>query len=222
MYEPAEFLRLIRRAEKKNIYADAEKMLKIAVLGANSIQYVVKGIRFLLYERYGVNTAMFEGEYDGIANALLDDTSEYYAFAPDVTVLLPDAKTADIDYYQSLWQRMPGHILQANFVLPSVTVYGNLEANVDFSATYRLLDADLELIRRKPSNVTLLDFNGLAARLGTDRWFDYPAYFTTKQGFSLDYLPQVCELIVRQIGALLGRTRKCLVLDLDNTLWGRL
>lgn len=220
MHAPIEFLRLIRRAEKQKIYEHAEKKLKVAVLGTDSIQYIVKGIRYLLYEQYGIDGIMYEGDYDGIAKTLLDGTSDYYAFEPEVTVLLPDSKTADIDVYQGFWERMPGYILQSNFVVPNITALGNLEANVEFSETYRLESANLELIRRKPSNVTILNFNGLASRLGTDRWFDYPAWFNTKYGFSLDFLPEVCSLITRQIGALAGKTRKCLVLDLDNTLWG--
>ena len=220
MHDSIEFLRHIRRAENQKKYEQAETNLKVAVLGTNSIQYIVKGIRYLMYEQYGINSIVYEGEYDGIAKAILDENSDYYTFNPEVTVLLPDSKTADIDVYQSFWQRMPGYILQSNFVVPNITALGNLEANVEFSETYRLESANLELIRRKPSNVTILNFNGLASRLGTDRWFDYPTWFNTKYGFSLDFLPDVCSLITRQIGALVGKTRKCLVLDLDNTLWG--
>lgn len=220
MYDPVEFLRLIRRAEKQNIYEHSRKGMKIAVLGTNSIQYVVKGIRYLLYERYGVNGVFYEGDYDSIAKELMDETSGYYAFRPEVTVFLPDSSVIDIEVYQGFWNRMPGYILQANFVVPNVIALGNLEANVDFSRTYQIESANLELANRKPANVAILNFNGLASRIGTDRWFDYPAYFSTKQGFSLDFLPEVCDLIVRQIGAMLGKIRKCLVLDLDNTLWG--
>lgn len=214
------FLRLVRRAEKQNLYAGAEKKLRIAVLGAASIQYVVKGIRYLLYQQYGIDGEFYEGDYDGIEKTLMDETSAYYAFRPEVTVLLPGSDTVDVDLYQSLWKRMPGYILQANFVVPNITALGNLEANVDFSRSYKIAEANLALVRRKQANVTILDLNGLASRIGTDRWFDYPAYFSTKQGFCLDFLPEVCGLIVRQLGALAGRTRKCVVLDLDNTLWG--
>lgn len=215
-----EFLRLIRRAEKRSLYADAEKKLRIAVLGVASIQYVVKGVRYLLYRQYGIDGEFYEGDYNGIAKTLMDENSEYYAFRPEVTILLSDSDTVDIDFYQNLWKRMPGYILQTNFVMPNITALGNLEANVVFSQSYRIAEANLELVRRKHANVTILDLNGLASRIGTDRWFDYPAYFLTKQGFCLDFLPEVCGLIVRQLGALTGKTRKCVVLDLDNTLWG--
>lgn len=168
-------------------------------MGASSIQYVVKGVRYLLYRQYGIDGEFYEGDYNGIEKALMDENSEYFAFRPEVTILLPDSDTVDIDLYQSLWKRMPGYILQANFVVPNITALGNLEANVLFSRSYRIAEANLELVRRKHANVTILDLNGLASRVGTDRWFDYPAYFSTKQGFCLDFLPEVCALIVRHL-----------------------
>lgn len=218
--DAVEFMRRMRRVERENADSGAERSVRVAVLGTDSIQYVVRGVRCLLYERYGVRGIMYEGDYDGIAREVMDGGSAYHAFGPEVTVVLPGSREADAGLFRGYWGRMPGHVLQANFVQPNVTVLGNLEANVGFSETVRVLRANLDLAEGRPSNVTILDLNGLATRVGTDRWFDYPAYFSTKQGFCLDFLYDVCDLIARQVGALLGMTRKCLVLDLDNTLWG--
>lgn len=220
MRDTAEFLRLIRRAEKQNIYAEAEKTIRIAILGSYSIQYIVKALRYLLFEQYRLNADIFEGDYDGIAKTLLDAGSDYYQFHPDVTVILPDSSMTDTAFFTNIWRRLPGHILQANLVVPELAALGNLEINTPSSRNFQIMEANLSLARQKPGNVTLLDFDGLAARVGKARWFDYPAYFSTKQGFSLDFLEEACFLIGRQIGALYGKAKKCLVLDLDNTLWG--
>ncbi len=220
MVDTVDFLRNIRRAEKRDLYTDVEKKIRIAVLGNDSIQYVAKGIRYLLFEQYGFSGILYESDYDGIAKAIMNENSDYYSFHPEITILLPGSGAADAALYQGFWQRMPGYILQSNFIVPGITPLGNLEANIEDSLKYKTEEANLELIRKKPGNVTILDLNGLASRVGLDQWFDYPAYFSTKQGFSLDFLPEVCSLIVRQIGALMGKIRKCLVLDLDNTLWG--
>lgn len=220
MRDTAELLRLIRRAEKQNIYAEAEKTIRIAILGSYSIQYVVKALRYLLFEQYHLNAVVFEGDYDGIAKTLLDAGSEYYQFHPEITVILPDSSIADTAFFTKIWRRLPGHILQATLVVPELATLGNLEINTPSSRNFQIMEVNLSLARQKPGNVTLLDFDGLAARVGKAHWFDYPAYFATKQGFSLDFLEEVCSLIGRQIGALCGKARKCLVLDLDNTLWG--
>ncbi len=220
MRDTAELLRLIRRAEKRDLYAEAEKTIRIAVLGSYSIQYTVKALRYILFEQYNLNAVIFEGDYDGIAKTLLDAGSDYYRFRPEITVILPDPTLTDTAFFTNIWKKLPGHILQANLVVPNLAPLGNLESSTPSSRNFRIMEANLSLARQKPGNVTLLDFDGLAARVGKDRWFDYPAYFSTKQGFSLDFLEEACSLIARQIGPLEGKAKKCLVLDLDNTLWG--
>src|SRR5262249_1212733 len=45
-------------------------------------------------------------------------------------------------------------------------------------------------------------------------------YATSKVAFSLDFLPQVAKAVVDIIKAIRGSIKKCLVLDLDNTVWG--
>ena len=220
MYDILDLLRQIRHAEKKDTYSDAERTIRIAFVGTNSTQYLVKAVRYLLYEKYRLGIYAYESGYDGIAKDLLDDMSPYYSFDPQITILLPDSSNTDIDFYKKIWGKLPGTVLQANFVVPPISVYGNLEMSLPESENFRIAHANAELAFAKPKHVVLLDFDGLAARVGKDHWFDYPAYFTTKQSFSLDYLENVSMLIVRQIGALYGKAKKCLVLDLDNTLWG--
>lgn len=220
MRDVSELIRQIRDAEKRNIYVDAEKTIRIAFVGTNSMQYIVKAVRYLLYKKYKFGMQVYESTYNGIAKDLLDDMSPYYMFRPDITVLLPDSNNIDMDFYKRIWKKLPGVVLQANFVIPPVSVYGNLEMSLPESRNFRIAQANCELALAKPNHVILLDFDGLAARIGKNDWFDYTAYFTTKQGFRLDCLEDVGLLITRQIGALYGKIRKCLVLDLDNTLWG--
>lgn len=213
-----ELMKLAKRAEKQGLYGDAD--LKIAVLGAYSIQYVCKALRYVLLESYGIKAEIFEGEYNGISLALLDNASEYYTFHADVTVILPDCSETNLAYWQNMWGKADGQIFQSNFVVPNISALGNLEANITGSVSLSIMKANLEFAQAKPRNVTFLDFDGLASHIGKDKWFDYTAFFMSKQGFSLDYLGEVCNLIARQIAALKGMTRKCLVLDLDNTIWG--
>jgi FkbH-like protein len=60
----------------------------------------------------------------------------------------------------------------------------------------------------------------MAAAVGKDNWFDDSAYMLYKTGFALQYAGIVGEMFSRQIAVLQGKVKKCLVLDLDNTLWG--
>jgi FkbH-like protein len=66
----------------------------------------------------------------------------------------------------------------------------------------------------------LLDLAGLAERVGTDRWFDPVQWYMYKLPFAAECNEIVADTIGRLLGAISGKARKCLVLDLDNTLWG--
>jgi FkbH-like protein len=228
-----ELIKLAKRAEKQKLYG--EPQMRVAVLGTYSIQYICSCLKYVMFQKYGVTLGIFEGDYDGIGTALLDDRSDYYAYNPQATIILPNdvdvknypdllSDTEDslrqvVDYYRSLWAKA-GAVFQANFVIPNIDPLGNLSANYSFSRSAFLRDLNARLLRERPDNVTFLDFDSLAANAGKNNWFDYTAYFTSKQGFNLEYLGDVCALIARQLAAVLGKTKKCLVLDLDNTLWG--
>ncbi|HAW57538.1 MAG TPA: hypothetical protein DCX03_00760 [Bacteroidales bacterium] len=213
-----ELIKHAKRAEKQGVYDNPE--LKVAVLGTCSIQYVCKVLRYVLFADYGIKTEIFEGEYNGISLAVLEDMSEYHAFQADVTVILPDCSETSLAYWQNIWSKADGQIFQSNFVVPDISSLGNLEMNIAGSVNFNIMKANLEFVQAKPRNVSFLDLESLASNIGKNRWFDYTAFFMSKLGFSLNYLGDVCSLIARQIAALKGKTRKCLVLDLDNTLWG--
>jgi FkbH-like protein len=65
----------------------------------------------------------------------------------------------------------------------------------------------------------LLDVAGIAATVGIDAWNDPRWWNLAKLPFSPDFLPLYCDHVARLIGALYGKSRKCLVVDLDNTIW---
>jgi FkbH-like protein len=66
----------------------------------------------------------------------------------------------------------------------------------------------------------LLDVAGLAEMVGLSRWHDPSAFNLYKLPFSMLALPLYADWVARLLGALRGKSRKCLVLDLDNTCWG--
>ncbi|HEX3996170.1 MAG TPA: HAD-IIIC family phosphatase, partial [Acetobacteraceae bacterium] len=67
--------------------------------------------------------------------------------------------------------------------------------------------------------VSLLDVEALANQVGLASWFDRSQYMTARLPFASRFVPIYAEHVARLIGAIRGRSRKVLVLDLDNTLW---
>ncbi len=69
-------------------------------------------------------------------------------------------------------------------------------------------------------NDVLLDIAHLASTVGLSAWHDPTHWHSSKLPFSPDFLALYGEHVARTIAAVYGRSRKCLVLDLDDTLWG--
>ena len=70
------------------------------------------------------------------------------------------------------------------------------------------------------TNDYVLDVASLAEKIGLSNWHDQVSYNIAKVPFSPDYSDIYANNIVRIISAILGKTKKVLVLDLDNTIWG--
>jgi len=237
------FLKESRRLTKKINKEPYERVdTKIAVLGTDSIQYFVMALRYAL-DRENIHADIYEGEYDGIAMDVMDESSPLYAFNPDIIILIPDYReikeypealesaeavgsllNAAFGKYEYYWQKISSRlhcqILQSNIVIPPERLYGNLEKSLPYSMSEFLSSLNETLLKKAPSNVTIIDTDALAANIGKWNWFDDQAYFFSKSGYRLDYIQENVLQYVRQIKAIRGKVRKCLVLDLDNTLWG--
>lgn len=237
--ELSELLKQVRKYEKSQTAKDGTK---IAVIGSCSIQYFVKILRYYLGKE-GLNCKIYEGEYNGINMDVFDSSSALYQFHPDYIIILPfytdvkdfppllaDGKTVRqyvdgvLDYYIRIWNQLSAisnvRILHGNFVIPPIRVLGNLEYTEAFSTNAFLNTINELLVIEKPANVTVVDLDALSNNIGKYNWFDYSSYFLNKAAVRLEYMPEYVMCFVRQIKALMGNTKKCLVLDLDNTLWG--
>lgn len=238
--EIPQLLKLARRYAKS--YVTGEKDLRVAVLGSYSIQHFVSVLRFLLHEE-GIDANIYEGEYDGILMDVLNDDSELYEFKPSIVIMLPSIKDikefpilgsdaeaveqlADkqVQLYQGIWNKLEAslgcQILQANFVLPIERALGNLESNYEYSRSFYYKRINAKLEQKRGGNVTIIDMDYWAGVVGKINWFDNSSYYLSKTGFRMDYIGIAAEVFVKQILALTGKVKKCLVLDLDNTLWG--
>jgi FkbH-like protein len=66
----------------------------------------------------------------------------------------------------------------------------------------------------------VLDVATIAETVGLHEWHCPRQWNLGKFPFSDTYLPLYAEHVARIVAAIRGKSRRCLVLDLDNTLWG--
>lgn len=66
----------------------------------------------------------------------------------------------------------------------------------------------------------LVDVAALAENVGLDHWHDPVQRHLAKLPFAQEMVPVYADTVARVLGAMRGKSRRALVLDLDNTLWG--
>jgi FkbH-like protein len=213
---------------------------RIAILSDAASQQFVPVLRALFYEN-GVNVEMFEGAFDAIELEVFDAESELYKFEPDTILLAVCTQALRSRYFhnpednflmrsmarvQQVWTNLRAHttaqIIQFNYAMPYERFFGNYDVQVPESlyAVTMQLNGKMADAALHNTNVAICDVDAISANVGRSQWFDDRLWNMTKAFCKLDHLPLICQNVVEIVLTLIGRLTKCLVLDLDNTLWG--
>ena len=226
---------------KRNVKKDfsAFPTRKIALLGDVATQFLTVAIKGMAYER-GYNVDLFEAEFNQVERQVLDPTSDLYQFGPDYTIVFQSthkllekyslssledqANLASnrLEFIKAICQLVPGRIVYYNYPEIEDTVFGSYANKVASSFTYQLRKINFELMHlaQQNPNFFVCDIAGLQNKFGRDMMFDSNVYVSTEMILSLDSLPYVASRTWDIICALEGKFKKCLILDLDNTVWG--
>ncbi|MFN6040113.1 MAG: HAD-IIIC family phosphatase, partial [Bacteroidota bacterium] len=84
----------------------------------------------------------------------------------------------------------------------------------------RKLNFRLSDLSTSIKNLHICDFSGIQNNLGKSKIFHPSIYINSDMVVSIDALPYLSKITFDIINALEGKIKKCLILDLDNTLWG--
>jgi len=196
-----------------------------------------------LFARQGVDAEIYEGPFDAIELEVYDRNSGLYKFQPQVVMVLNcvqalravflrpetdavsfvDATSKRIArIWEAIQTNIPATIIQSNFVLPYERFFGNFDQKVpeSLSATVAAVNSSIAQEARSRGSVLLCDVESVASWLGRQQWFEDRFWDSAKYFCALDCLPYVVNSFVAIVMASLGRIIKCVVVDLDNTLWG--
>jgi FkbH-like protein len=116
--------------------------------------------------------------------------------------------------------RMGAAVILQNLSAPVETFSGSYEGRLPGTLPWLVARINLELDMLAGANLAILDVAGLAANVGVANWHDPTQWNMAKQPFALNYVPIYADYVCRIIAARRGKSRRCLILDLDNTLWG--
>lgn len=211
----------------------------MALLGDSATQFLATAIKGEAQAR-GLSLNLFEAEYNQVERQVLDPTSELYGSGAEYTVVFQSShkllekfslEAADrrgtlaeerLDFVRTLCRQVSGKIIYYNYPEIGDGVFGSYQNKVDSSFIYQVRKLNLglmELCQEFP-NLYICDLAELQAKLGRDFCFDSSVYVSTEMLLSLDALPYVASRTLDIVCAVRGSFKKCLILDLDNTLWG--
>ncbi len=239
----ADVERFFRRLESLDRRAD----LRVAWLGNHTLEPVVRHAAVLAFA-HGVDLDQYVGPFDQHFQALLDPGSALHAARPDVVVftlsarlfapvlatgggaLPPGARRAAAEellehvrsWVEVARQRTDATLLVCNFPRPArsgrgIADPGSAEGD---AALYGWLNESLASSYRGDPQVHVLDVDGAIASAGRTASGNAALFHLAKLEWHGPGLTAAAELLARALCALCRPAKKCLLLDLDNTLWG--
>ena len=219
------------------------KPIKLAILSSCTVAHLHAGIRVAGLRR-GIWIETYEADYGQYLQELLDPTSALHAFKPDAILLSLDARTLTQGLHAALTAQDADHeftdacarikqcwdlaktafgctIYQQTLLDVFAPLLGNNEHRLPGSKNHFVTKINTWL--RDAADASSVDLVAIDAAIRTDglyAWYDPALWDRSKQEINPAASPMYGELVARLIAARQGRSFKCLVLDLDNTLWG--
>ena len=232
---------------KKIKSSDFGSKIKIALLGSFTLDGLNETIKVKCSElKVGCDT--FYGGYNRYNEEILNSESKLYSFSPDVCFLILDTRNilGDLFYYpynlsvdkrrefiqnkinelinliKSFKEKSNSKLVISNFIIPTYSPYGIFETKTDYGLQEMVFDLNHKLnnICRDENSIYVYDINGFVSKHGEENVFDFQQYFFGDVKISLRYIPILANDLLGYIKPTLGLNKKCIVLDLDNTLWG--
>jgi FkbH-like protein len=220
----------------------ASRPVRLAVLGSSTVDHLLPAIRVAGLRR-GLWITTYAANYGQYRQELLDPASPLHDFRPDAVLFALDAphllRRADaaldeagadqaldetLDELRSLWNAARTAFRCQIIQQTALPVFANLlglnEHRLPGSAGAMTARLNAALRQSGDEGVSLLSLDARAAQDGLDSWHDPKLWLRAKQEVSPAAAPLYGDLVGRLAAAAQGRAAKCLVLDLDNTLWG--
>ena len=244
---PFDSLEILRKY--KSLKRDLEKKdnlieVKIYFASGATTDELIKVLEVFLLNS-GIKPIILQGSFGLFYEDLAFQNSQIEDFRPDIIYIHTSFKnllntpkiidgTIDVDNklklefsrFQEIWNNISSNygcqIIQNNFDLPPYRTLGNLDSTYSNGLSNFILKLNYMFSEYASSkeNLFINDINYLSSWHGIGNWFSYTEWYRSRHSVSLKYVPYLAYNLANIILALYGKTKKALVLDLDNTLWG--
>jgi len=234
-----------RKAIKKELLKQTNLVpTRIAILGGSTTTEVKSMLELFLLAQ-GIEPTFYESGYNRYSEDVEFENPDLWNFKPHIVVIhttwhnisgFPELLEAEDEVehrvrremgrFESIWEKihteLSALIIQNNFDLPSLRPLGNLEASESFGRVNFVLRLNAEFAKyaRDHSRFLINDILYLSAQVGQAAWFRNSYWYSFHMALSPTATVSVAHNVAAIVKSVYGKSKKCLVLDLDNTLWG--
>ncbi len=233
----------LRKKAKGLELSNGKSVIKVAILANHASQFLAKALEYqgVINE---LNLEIYEADFDQIESSILNPSSGLYEFSPDFVYISYSSRKLIPKFYdlsvedrrvfakkfvedvnglaQMLKERSDCQVIISNLEPINDNIYGSISHKVDSSLYHQINKSNLllEELCTQSLHIHLADVQSLITRVGLENAFSPQHYVNSNLAFSIDFTVSIAEQLVQMLLAFTGRINKCLILDLDNTLWG--
>ena len=233
----------IIKSEKHN------KKIRVAFIGSSTLNGFEETIQVQCNEEK-INCITYNSPYNQFNQEILNENSNLYKFKPDIIFLLIDNRTilenlfyfsnidSKIEYKKFLEEKFnqlsnliniiikktKSKIIIMNFVIPTYSSLGIFESKIEYGVKEIILDLNKKLkeFSRNKDSCYIYDFNSFVTKFGEKNILDYKKMNYGDIQIDFNLIPYLIYEFLGYVKPILGLNKKCIVLDLDNTLWGNI
>ena len=230
---------------RKNLKKDFSglKPVRVALLGDSATQFLAQALRGAGFDAR-LDLQVWEADFNQIERQVFDPGAELYQHQPQIIILfysthkllgqynkLDPAHQANFgqnhlsklqEIYQTISSQLNSQVILFNYAESTDSVFGHFSNKVASSFPFQIRQLNTRLMEwaSQEPGLFIFDLALIQAQIGKVQLFHPAVYVNTEMVISPDALPNVAIQLVQLIGAMNGQSKKCVILDLDNTTWG--
>ncbi|MCX6210420.1 MAG: HAD-IIIC family phosphatase, partial [Bacteroidetes bacterium] len=217
--------------------------IKLALLGDSATQFFTKALKTIAAKE-NLALDIYESEYDQVERQILDTNSAFYKFNPTVVIVFNCTNKLLEKFYSTNEQdknkfsdnylkfaNTANELINENLNCRTIFLnfneydnreYGNYASKINTSFLFQLRQINMGLmyLAEAKKNLLICDISYLVAQVGNKVAVDEKFYINSSLAFHPTFYSIIAKNIIDIINASVGKFKKCLILDLDNTLWG--
>ena len=216
---------------------------RLSILGDYSTQHLKMALQGF-FAITNTNIEVIDSDYNQIFISINDPNSLIYKHRSDYVIIFETTEKLENSFFnlsedekalfadkklleiESLLTTLSKNLPKSKIIINDFLEYGhNVFGNYGytnpcaFDQIRKLNCLLIELVSKK-GNVFLNNINHVALALGQEKFISRSFYFSADMSFSLDTTAILAKNIGQIINSCEGRFKKCVIIDLDNTLWG--